>query len=76
MSALKVPEALVTTKTSTPSSSADSAGKATQTSVTTPAMISCFLPVAFTAWTKSALSQALICPGRAMQGASGTIGSK
>ncbi|MNP53526.1 hypothetical protein D3C76_1480090 [compost metagenome] len=34
-------------------------------------MISCFLPVAFTALTKSSLSQALIWPGRAMNGASG-----
>ncbi|MCY1310176.1 hypothetical protein D9M70_603430 [compost metagenome] len=66
MSSLKVPEASVTTKTSKPSSSADSAGKATHTSVTTPAMISCFLPVAFTALTKSSLSQALMLPGRAM----------
>ncbi|MNN08122.1 hypothetical protein D3C81_1209710 [compost metagenome] len=52
---------------------ADSAGKATQTSVTTPAISSCFLPVAFTAATKSALSQALIWPGRGMNGASGNI---
>ncbi|MCY1250910.1 hypothetical protein D9M72_646050 [compost metagenome] len=63
---LKVPEASVTTNTSKPSSRADSAGNATQTSVTTPAMISCFLPVAFTALTKSSLSQALMLPGRAM----------
>ena len=50
---------------------ADSAGKATQTSVTTPAMISCLRPVALTALTKSSLSQALMLPGRAMYGASG-----
>ena len=50
---LNVPEASVTTNTSKPSSIAESAGKATQTSVTTPAMMSCFLPVAFTALTKS-----------------------
>src|SRR5690606_39304818 len=71
VSALKVPEASVTTNTSKPSSSAASAGKATQTSVTTPAMISCFLPVALTALTKASLSQALIWPGRGMKGASG-----
>lgn len=45
---------------------ADSAGNATHTSVTTPAMISCFLPVALTAARKSSLSQALMLPGRAM----------
>ena len=54
-----------------PSSIAASAGNATQTSVTTPAMISCFLPVALIALTKSSLSQALIWPGRANKGASG-----
>ncbi len=52
---------------------ADSTGKATQTSVTTPAMINCFLPVALTALTKSSLSQALMLPGRAMYGASGNV---
>ena len=57
---LKVPDASVTTKTSNPSSMAESAGNATQTSVTTPAIINCFLPVALTAFTKSSLSQALI----------------
>ena len=36
---LKVPDASVTTKTSNPSSMAESAGNATQTSVTTPAII-------------------------------------
>src|SRR5471032_3664205 len=68
---LNVPEASVTTNTSNPSASADSVGKVTHTSVTTPAMISCLRPVAFTALTKSALSQALIWPGRGMYGASG-----
>ena len=58
--ALKVPEASTATKTSKPSLIADNAGKATQTSVTMPAKISCFLPVAFTAATNSSLSQALI----------------
>ncbi|MDT4825086.1 hypothetical protein FQZ97_583580 [compost metagenome] len=66
VTSLKVPDASVTTNTSKPSASADSAGKATQTSVTTPAISSCFLPVAFTALTKSSLSQALIWPGREM----------
>lgn len=55
VSSLNVPEASVTTKTSKPSASADSARKATQTSVTTPAMMSGFRPVAFTALTKSSL---------------------
>ena len=64
--ALKVPEASVTTNTSKPSSMAARAGKATHTSVTTPAMINCCRPVAFTAATNSSLSQALICPGRAI----------
>ncbi len=45
---------------------AESAGKATQTSVTTPAIISCFFPVALMALTNSSLSHALICPGRAI----------
>ncbi len=36
------------------------------TSIATPAMMSCFLPVALTALTKSSLSQALMLPGRAM----------
>ncbi|MOA67323.1 hypothetical protein D3C78_1944410 [compost metagenome] len=63
---MKVPEASVTTNTSKPSAMADNAGKATHTSVTTPATISCLRPVAFTAVTKSSLSQALICPGRAI----------
>ncbi|MNR37143.1 hypothetical protein D3C85_1551360 [compost metagenome] len=66
VTSLNVPDASVTTNTSNPSSRADSAGKATQTSVTTPAMINCFLPVALTALTKSSLSQALMLPGRAM----------
>ncbi|MNP35054.1 hypothetical protein D3C76_1283700 [compost metagenome] len=70
---LKVPEASVTTNTSKPSASADKVGKATHTSVTTPAMISCLRPVALIALTKSSLSQALIWPGRAMYGASGNI---
>ena len=70
---LKVPEASVTTKTSKPSSSADSAGKATHTSVTTPAMISCFFPVALTALTKSSLSQALMFPGRGCRGRPGRV---
>lgn len=60
MTSLKVPEASVTTKTSNPSARVESVGKATQTSMTTPATISCFLPVA--------LSKALICPGRAIEG--------
>lgn len=34
-------------------------------------MMSCFLPVALTALTKSSLSQALMLPGRAMFGTSG-----
>lgn len=68
---LKVPEASVTTNTSKPSSSAHRVGNATQTSVTTPAMMICLRPVALTALTKSSLSQALIWPGRAMYGASG-----
>ena len=50
---------------------AESAGKATQTSVTTPAIISCFFPVALMALTNSSLSHALICPGRAIFGALG-----
>ncbi|KAG1529541.1 hypothetical protein G6F50_017929 [Rhizopus delemar] len=66
VTSLKVPEASVTTKTSKPSSRADKAGNATHTSVTTPAMSSCFLPVALTALTKSSLSQALMLPGRAI----------
>jgi hypothetical protein len=36
-----------------------------QTLVMVPAMMSCFLPVALTALTKSSLSQALISPLRA-----------
>ena len=36
-------------------------------------MMSCFLPVAFTALTKSSLSQALIWPGRGMNGAFGNF---
>src|ERR1700682_3185439 len=40
-------------------------GKAMHTLVMVPAMMSCFLPVAFTAVTNSALSQALISPWRA-----------
>src|SRR5918999_3636528 len=71
VTALKVPEASVTTKTAKPSSMADSAGKATQTSVTTPAMINCLRPVFLIAATKSSLSQTLMLPGRAMYGASG-----
>lgn len=43
------------------------------TLVMVPAMISCFLPVALTALTKSSLSQALMLPGRAMYGACGNI---
>src|SRR3546814_5048691 len=70
---LNVPEASVTTNTSKPSANADSVGNATQTSVTTPAMISCLRPVALIALTKSSLSQALIRPGRGMYGASGNI---
>jgi hypothetical protein len=54
-----------------PSSRAESAGKATHTTVTMPAMSNCFLPGAFTAFTKSSLSQALTLPGRSMYGASG-----
>src|SRR5262249_17357850 len=61
---LNVPEASATTNTWYPSRSAESVGKATHTSVTTPAMTSCFLPVRLTALTKSSLSQALIWPGR------------
>ncbi len=61
---LKVPDASVTTKTSNPSSMAESAGNATQTSVTTPAIINCFLPVALTAFTLSQPAQrAFICTG-------------
>ncbi len=63
---LNVPDASVITNTSKSSSSADKVGNATQTSVTTPAIIIYFLPVALTALTKSSLSQALICPGRAI----------
>ncbi|MNW18238.1 hypothetical protein D3C71_2177260 [compost metagenome] len=55
-----MPEASVITNTSKSSSKAERAGNATQTSVTTPAIINCFLPVALTALTKSSLSQALI----------------
>src|SRR5471032_2189693 len=68
---LKVPEASVTTNTSKPSARADKVGNVTHTSVTTPAMINCLRPVSLTALTKSALSQALIWPGRGMYGASG-----
>lgn len=70
---LKVPEASTTTNTSKPSFNAESAGKATQTSVTMPAMTSCLRPVALTAFTKSSLSHALIWPGRGMNGAFGNI---
>jgi hypothetical protein len=66
VTSLKVPEASVTTKTSYPASTAERAGKATQTSVTTPAMTSCRQPVFCTAATNSSLSQALMLPGRAM----------
>src|SRR5690242_6755122 len=41
------------------------AGKAMHTLVMVPAMMSCFLPVALTAATKSGLSQTLISPRRA-----------
>ena len=44
---------------------AEIAGKAMQTLVMVPAMIRVFLPVAFTAATKSGLSHALISPLRA-----------
>ncbi|MNH29471.1 hypothetical protein D3C79_897050 [compost metagenome] len=44
-----------------------------QTLVMVPAMISCFLPVALTAATKSGLSQALISPLRATYCACGAF---
>src|SRR3989344_8017098 len=53
---LKVPEESVTTNTSNPSARADNVGKDTQTSVTTPALISCLRPVALLALKKASLS--------------------
>lgn len=57
---LYVPEASITANTLYPSATALMAGKAIQTLVIVPAMISVLRPVAFTACTKSALSRALI----------------
>src|SRR4051794_5490424 len=62
---LMSPEASMTAYTLYPSALACSAGKATHTLVHTPAMTSVFRPVASTALTKSALSQALTSPLRA-----------
>ncbi len=61
VTSLNVPDASVTTNTSNPSAKADNAGKATQASVTTPAIISCFLSVALTAWTNSSRLMAISC---------------